>query len=148
MRAVVQRVTSASVAIAGEQTASIGKGLMVLLGVETGDTPKDAAYISEKLLHLRIFEDGQGVSNLSLLDTGGSLLLVSQFTLAGDARHGRRPSYINAARPEEAVPLYEQVKALLAQQVPLQCGTFRADMQVSLVNDGPFTILLSSRKEF
>ena len=88
------------------------------------------------------------VSNLSLLDTGGSLLLVSQFTLAGDARHGRRPSYINAARPEEAVPLYEQVKALLAQQVPLQCGTFRADMQVSLVNDGPFTILLSSRKEF
>ena len=138
MRAVVQRVTSASVAIAGEQTASIGKGLMVLLGVETGDTPKDAAYIAEKLLHLRIFEDGQGVS----------LLLVSQFTLAGDARHGRRPSYINAARPEEAVPLYEQVKALLAQQVPLQCGTFRADMQVSLVNDGPFTILLSSRKEF
>lgn len=148
MRAVVQRVTSASVAIAGEQTASIGKGLMVLLGVETGDTPKDAAYIAEKLLHLRIFEDGQGVSNLSLLDTGGSLLLVSQFTLAGDARHGRRPSYINAARPEEAVPLYEQVKALLAQQVPLQCGTFQADMQVSLVNDGPFTILLSSRKEF
>ena len=148
MRAVVQRVTSASVAIAGEQTASIGKGLMVLLGVETGDTPKDAAYIAEKLLHLRIFEDGQGVSNLSLLDTGGSLLLVSQFTLAGDARHGRRPSYINAARPEEAVPLYEQVKARLAQQVPLQCGTFRADMQVSLVNDGPFTILLSSRKEF
>ncbi len=148
MRAVVQRVTSASVAIAGEQTASIGKGLMVLLGVETGDTPKDAAYIAEKLLHLRIFEDGQGVSNLSLLDTGGSLLLVSQFTLAGDARHGRRPSYINAARPEEAVPLYEQVKAFLAQQVPLQCGTFRADMQVSLVNDGPFTILLSSRKEF
>ena len=148
MRAVVQRVTSASVAIAGEQTASIGKGLMVLLGVETGDTPKDAAYIAEKLLHLRIFEDGQGVSNLSLLDTGGSLLLVSQFTLAGDARHGRRPSYINAARPEEAVPLYEQVKALLAQQVPLQCGTFRADMQVSLVNDGPFTILLSSSKEF
>ena len=148
MRAVVQRVTSASVAIAGEQTASIGKGLMVLLGVETGDTPKDAAYIAEKLLHLRIFEDGQGVSNLSLLDTGGSLLLVSQFTLAGDARHGRRPSYINAARPEEAVPLYEQVKALRAQQVPLQCGTFRADMQVSLVNDGPFTILLSSRKEF
>lgn len=148
MRAVVQRVTSASVAIAGEQTASIGKGLMVLLGVETGDTPKDAAYIAEKLLHLRIFEDGQGVSNLSLLDTGGSLLLVSQFTLAGDARHGRRPSYINAARPEEAVPLYEQVKTLLARQVPLQCGTFRADMQVSLVNDGPFTILLSSRKEF
>lgn len=148
MRAVVQRVTSASVTIGGEKTAEIEAGLMVLLGVEVGDTEKDAQYMADKLLHLRIFEDENGVSNLSVLDRQGSILLVSQFTLAGDARKGRRPSYINAARPEEAVPLYELVKSLLKEQVPVQCGTFRAEMQVSLVNDGPFTILLSSRREF
>lgn len=148
MRAVVQRVTSASVTIAGEKTAEIAAGLMVLLGVEVGDTEKDAQYMTDKLLHLRIFEDENGVSNLSVLDRQGSILLVSQFTLAGDARKGRRPSYINAARPEEAVPLYELVKSLLKEQVPVQCGTFRAEMQVALVNDGPFTILLSSRREF
>lgn len=148
MRAVVQRVTSASVTIGGEKTAEIEAGLMVLLGVEVGDTEKDAQYMADKLLHLRIFEDENGVSNLSVLDRQGSILLVSQFTLAGDARKGRRPSYINAARPEEAVPLYELVKFLLKEQVPVQCGTFRAEMQVSLVNDGPFTILLSSRREF
>lgn len=148
MRAVVQRVTGASVTIGEEKTAEIGKGLLVLLGVETGDTENDAVYMADKLLHLRIFEDEKGVSNLSVLDTKGSILIVSQFTLAGDARKGRRPSYINAARPEEAVPLYEKVKALLKKQIPVQCGTFRADMQVALVNDGPFTILLSSRREF
>lgn len=148
MRAVVQRVSSASVTIAGEKTAEIEAGLMVLLGVETGDTEKDAQYMADKLLHLRIFEDEQGVSNLSVLDRQGSILLVSQFTLAGDARKGRRPSYINAARPEEAVPLYELVKSILKEQLPVQCGTFRAEMQVALVNDGPFTILLSSRREF
>lgn len=148
MRAVVQRVTGASVTIGEEKTAEIGKGLLVLLGVETGDTEADAVYMADKLLHLRIFEDEKGVSNLSVLDTKGSILIVSQFTLAGDARKGRRPSYINAARPEEAVPLYEKVKALLKGQIPVQCGTFRADMQVALVNDGPFTILLSSRREF
>lgn len=148
MRAVVQRVTGASVTIGEEKTAEIGKGLLVLLGVETGDTEADAVYMADKLLHLRIFEDEKGVSNLSVLDTKGSILIVSQFTLAGDARKGRRPSYINAARPEEAVPLYEKVKALLKEQIPVQCGTFIADMQVALVNDGPFTILLSSRREF
>lgn len=148
MRAVVQRVTGASVTIGEEKTAEIGKGLLVLLGVETGDAENDAVYMADKLLHLRIFEDEKGVSNLSVLDTKGSILIVSQFTLAGDARKGRRPSYINAARPEEAVPLYEKVKALLKEQIPVQCGTFRADMQVALVNDGPFTILLSSRREF
>lgn len=148
MRAVVQRVTSASVTIGGEKTAEIEAGLMVLLGVEVGDTEKDAQYMADKLLHLRIFEDENGVSNLSVLDRQGSILLVSQFTLAGDARKGRRPSYINAARPEEAVPLYELVKSLLKEQVLVQCGTFRAEMQVSLINDGPFTILLSSRREF
>lgn len=148
MRAVVQRVTSASVTIGGERTAEIQAGLMVLLGVEVGDTEKDAQYMADKLLHLRIFEDENGVSNRSVLEEQGSILLVSQFTLAGDARKGRRPSYINAARPEEAVPLYERVKALLKEQVPVQCGTFRAEMQVALVNDGPFTILLSSRREF
>lgn len=148
MRAVVQRVTEASVTIGEVKTAEIGKGLLVLLGVETGDTEADAVYMADKLLHLRIFEDEKGVSNLSVLDTKGSILIVSQFTLAGDARKGRRPSYINAARPEEAEPLYEKVKALLKEQIPVQCGTFRADMQVALVNDGPFTILLSSRREF
>lgn len=148
MRAVVQRVNRASVHINGVCTASIDKGLTVLVGVETGDESRDAAYIADKLLHLRIFEDEKGVSNLSVLDVQGSILAVSQFTLAGDARKGRRPSYIEAARPEQAQPLFEELKALLRLHVPVESGTFRAEMQVSLVNDGPFTILLSSRKQF
>lgn len=148
MRAVVQRVTEASVTIDGRQTARIGSGLTVLLGVETDDTEQDARYICDKLAELRIFDDENGVPNRSVTEAGGSILLVSQFTLLGDARKGRRPSYIRAARPEVSVPLYEWCKACLAGRVPLQCGTFGADMRVALVNDGPFTILLDSKKEF
>lgn len=149
MRAVVQRVLSSSVSIGGELTASIGKGLMVLVGVEVGDTEKDARYIADKCVGLRVFDDENGVPNLSVGDVGGSILAVSQFTLAGDARHGRRPSYIAAERPEKAKPLFETVKAYMREGgVPVESGTFMADMQVSLVNDGPFTILLNSKKEF
>ncbi len=148
MRAVVQRVSEATVTIEGKETARIGSGLLALLGVDADDTEQDAAYICAKLTDLRIFDDADGVPNLSVAETGGSILLVSQFTLLGDARKGRRPSYIRAARPEVSVPLYEWCKAYLAARVPLACGTFGADMRVGLVNDGPFTILLDSRKEF
>ena len=148
MRAVIQRVLSASVTIDGEQTAAIERGLAVLLGIEEGDTEKDAQYLCDKLLGLRIFDDAGGVPNRDVCEAGGAVLLVSQFTLLGDARKGRRPSYIRAARPETAVPLYQWCRAYLAPRVPLQTGTFQADMQVALVNDGPFTILLDSRKEF
>lgn len=148
MRAVIQRVLSASVTIGGEQTAAIGQGLAVLLGIEQGDTEKDAQYLCDKLLTLRIFDDDSGVPNRDVNEAGGAVLLISQFTLLGDARKGRRPSYIRAARPETAVPLYQWCKAYLAPRVPLQTGTFQADMQVALINDGPFTVLLDSRKEF
>ena len=148
MRAVVQRVTEASVTMDSTETARIGKGLMVLLGVDTEDTEQDAKCICDKLTDLRIFDDADGVPNLSVTETGGSILLVSQFTLMGDARKGRRPSYIHAAKPEISVPLYEWCKRYLSERVPLACGTFGADMQVALVNDGPFTILLDSRKGF
>ena len=148
MRAVVQRVTSASVAVHGETVSRIDRGLLVLLGVESTDTEADAAYLAGKLPHLRIFEDAEGKSNLSVVDVGGGVLLVSQFTLCGDARHGRRPGYSTAAQPEQARALYERCAALLAECVPVQTGVFQADMQVSLVNDGPFTILLDSRRTF
>ena len=149
MKAVVQRVLSASVTIDGTLTAAIEKGLLILIGVEVGDTEKDARYIADKCVGLRIFDDENGVPNLSVGDVGGKILAVSQFTLAGDARHGRRPSYILAERPEKAKPLFETVKAYMREAgVPIESGTFMADMQVALVNDGPFTILLSSKKEF
>ena len=149
MRAVVQRVLKSSVSIEGRVTASIGKGLMVLIGVETGDTDKDARYIADKCTGLRVFDDEEGVPNLSVLNVGGSVLAVSQFTLAGDARHGRRPSYITAERPEKAKPLFERVKEYMIESgVEVESGTFMADMQISLINDGPFTIVLNSRKEF
>lgn len=149
MKAVVQRVLSASVTIDGTLTAAIEKGLLILIGVEVGDTEKDARYIADKCVGLRIFDDENGVPNLSVGDVGGKILAVSQFTLAGDARHGRRPSYILAERPEKAKPLFETVKAYMKESgVPIESGTFMADMQVALVNDGPFTILLSSKKEF
>ena len=149
MRAVVQRVTKSSVTVDDRVTGQIGKGLMVLIGVEVGDTEKDARYIADKCVGLRVFDDENGVPNLSVGDIGGSILAVSQFTLAGDARHGRRPSYITAERPEKAKPLFETVKAYMREGgVPVESGTFMADMQVSLVNDGPFTILLNSKKEF
>lgn len=148
MRAVVQRVTESSVTIDGEIVGSIQKGLCVLLGVSTEDTEADADYISDKLIGLRIFDDENGVPNKSVLDVGGSILLISQFTLLGDARKGRRPSYIDAARPEQAIPLYERCIERLRAAVPVETGRFGADMQVSILNDGPFTILLDSRKGF
>jgi len=148
MRAVVQRVTEASVTVDGETIGRIGTGLCVLLGVSTSDTEADADYIADKLAVLRIFDDENGVSNRSVLDVGGAILLISQFTLLGDARKGRRPSYIFAARPEAAIPLYERCVSRLKESVPVETGRFGADMLVSIQNDGPFTILLDSKKGF
>ena len=145
MRAVVQRVLSSSVSIGGEVTASIEKGLMVLVGVEVGDTEKDARYIADKCVGLRVFDDENGVPNRSVGDVGGSILAVSQFTLAGDARHGRRPSYITAERPEKAKPLYERVVAKLREALGAERvgpGRFGADMKVELLNDGPVSVEL------
>lgn len=147
MRAVVQRVTSASVTVDGRIAGKIGAGLLVLLGVSRTDNPEAAAYLAEKIANLRIFSDQAGKMNLSLLDVGGSALLVSQFTLYGDTRGGRRPSYIQAAPPEEANPLYEEfVRSTRALGVTVETGVFQAHMQVELVNDGPVTVLLDSEK--
>ncbi|MBR0424954.1 MAG: D-tyrosyl-tRNA(Tyr) deacylase [Clostridia bacterium] len=148
MRAVVQRCSQAKVEIDGKPVGSIAHGLCVLLGIDVEDTEADATYLCEKLIGLRIFDDENGVPNRSVADVGGRILLISQFTLMGDARKGRRPSYIAAARPETAVPLYEHCIALLKQSVPVETGVFGADMQVTLTNDGPFTILLDSRRTF
>ena len=147
MRCVVQRVTEASVSVAGEEIGRIGRGFMVLIGVSVQDGEKDVKYMADKVPNLRIFEDDEGKMNRSLKDTGGGILAVSQFTLYGDARGGRRPSFTEAARPEAANELYEKlVEAWRAQGVHVETGRFRADMQVSLVNDGPVTLLLDSTK--
>ena len=149
MRAVVQRVTEASVTVGDAVTGRIAKGFAVLLGVECGDTDADLRYIADKVENLRVFEDAQGKMNLALADVGGAILLVSQFTLLGDARGGRRPSFTQAARPPEAVPLYEHAAQLWRERgLDVQTGVFGADMQLSLVNDGPVTILLDSKKTF
>ena len=149
MRCVVQRVSEASVAVNGETVGAVGPGLMVLIGVSTEDTDADLKYMTEKVPNLRIFDDENGVMNRSVLDVGGGILAVSQFTLYGDARGGRRPSYIRAAKPEEANAMYEHlVNAWRAKGIHVETGIFRADMQVSLVNDGPVTILLDSEKNF
>lgn len=148
MRAVVQRVSRAAVTAQGEALSSIGPGFVVLLGVEDTDEAEDAAYICDKLLGLRIFEDEAGKMNLDILQAGGEVLLISQFTLFGDARHGRRPSFIKAARPEKAAALYEAVAERLTQSLRVGTGRFGAHMQVELVNDGPVTILLESKKLF
>ena len=149
MRCVIQRVTEASVTVEGEVIGQIGRGFMVLIGVSAEDTDKDLKYMAEKVPNLRIFEDGQGKMNLSLKDVGGAILAVSQFTLYGDARGSRRPSFIQAARPEQANDLYEQlVAAWRAQGLTVETGRFRAEMQVALINDGPVTILMDSTKAF
>jgi D-tyrosyl-tRNA(Tyr) deacylase len=149
MRAVVQRVLRASVAVRDQITGEIGKGLMVLIGVEVGDGERDAAYIADKVLNLRVFEDDAGKMNRSLQEVGGAILAVSQFTLLGDARDGRRPSFIRAERPEAADALYQKaVASWRGQGVLVETGVFGADMAVSLVNDGPVTILLDSRRTF
>lgn len=149
MRCVVQRVSRASVTVEGKITGQVEKGYMVLVGVEMGDTEQDMRYCVEKVAGLRVFEDENGKMNLSVKDVGGAVLAVSQFTLLGDARHGRRPSFSNAARPEEANALYEAFcEALRAENIRVETGVFQTDMQVELVNDGPVTILLDSRKGF
>ena len=140
MRALVQRVSSATVEVDGERVAAIGSGLLVLLGVRRGDTPEQADRIAGKVERLRVFEDADGRMNLSVRDVGGELLCVSQFTLYGDSRKGNRPSYVDAAPPEQAEPLYERVRAALGAQG----GAFGAHMHVSLVNDGPVTLLLEA----
>ncbi len=149
MRAVLQRVTRASVTVEGEVVGRISGGLVVLLGIARDDTEKDSAYLLEKITNLRIFDDAQGRMNLSVVETGGALLVVSQFTLYGDVRRGRRPSWVDAAPPEVAEPLYNsfvtQARAVVRQ---VEAGSFRAMMKVELVNDGPVTILLDSRKQF
>lgn len=149
MRCVVQRVTRASVTVDGETVGAVGPGLMVLIGVSAEDTENDLKYMADKVPNLRIFDDGNGVMNRSVTDVGGGILAVSQFTLYGDARGGRRPSYIQAAKPEAANAMYEKlVEAWQAKGLHVETGRFRTEMQVELVNDGPVTILLDSRKTF
>lgn len=149
MRAVVQRVSRAKVTVGEELTGEIGRGLLVLLGVSVRDAEKDAIYLVDKVLNLRIFEDSEEKMNLSLLDIKGELLVVSQFTLYGDVTRGRRPSFIDAALPERANHLYEAFVAEAGKQVDdVQTGRFQAMMDVELVNDGPVTILLDSEKLF
>jgi D-tyrosyl-tRNA(Tyr) deacylase len=147
VRAVIQRVTRASVAVDGRVAGEIGAGLLVLLGVGKTDNPESAAYLAEKIANLRIFSDEAGKMNLSLLDIRGAALVVSQFTLYGDTRAGRRPSFIQAALPEDASRLYEEfVRSMRALRVRVETGVFQAHMQVELVNDGPVTILIDSEK--
>ena len=149
MRAVIQRVSRAKVTVDGEITGEIGRGILVLLGVSREDSEKEALYLLEKTLNLRIFEDAEGKMNLSLLDIAGDLLVVSQFTLYGDARKGRRPSYIKAAEPLEANRLYEFFVSEARRQIGrVGTGRFQAMMDVELVNDGPVTILLDSTRVF
>jgi D-tyrosyl-tRNA(Tyr) deacylase len=149
MRAVVQRVTSARVEVAGTVVGEIGAGLLVLLGVAREDALSDADYLCEKIINLRIFDDDVGKMNRSLLDTNGSMLVVSQFTLYGDVRRGRRPSYSDAAEPDKANELYQVfVGRVRSFGVKVETGVFQAMMKVSLTNDGPVTILLDSRKLF
>lgn len=147
MRAVIQRVTEARITIASQSAASIGNGLLVLLGVEDADTTEDIKWLAGKLARLRVFDDDSGVMNRSVQESGGEILLVSQFTLHASTRKGNRPSYIRAARPEVAVPLYESFVRRLEMELgkPVQTGVFGADMQVSLTNDGPVTIVIDSK---
>ena len=145
MRAVIQRVKKSSVKAADEIVGQIGKGLLVLLGVARDDTAKDADYLANKIINLRIFEDPDGKMNRSLLETGGELLVVSQFTLLADCRKGRRPSFIEAAEPQKAADLYETfVDRVREKGVKVQTGRFRAMMEVALINDGPVTLIIES----
>ena len=147
MKAVITRVSSASVTIRGEVVGAIGEGLLLLLGVAQGDTEQDVEYLAGKTADLRIFADADGKMNLSVRERGGAVLVVSQFTLLGDVRKGRRPSFIQAAPPEAAAALYEAMATRLREMgLAVSTGVFRADMQVASVNDGPVTILIDSRE--
>lgn len=147
MRAVLQRVSEASVTIGGQVRGRIGRGLLVLVGVEEADGPEDVAWLSGKIVRLRVFNDAQGLMNLALADVSGDLLVVSQFTLFASTKKGNRPSYSRAARPEVAIPLYESFCRQLSADLgrPVQTGEFGADMQVALVNDGPVTIAIDTK---
>ena len=149
MRVVIQRVESASVEIDQNQVSAIGPGLLVLVGIEDADTEEDIAWLSTKIVQLRIFNDAEGVMNCSLKDIGGELLLVSQFTLHASTKKGNRPSYIRASKPPVAVPLYEKLIERLESELgkPIGAGVFGADMKVSLVNDGPVTILMDTKQK-
>ena len=149
MRAVVQRVSEASVTVDSRIVGAIHRGFLVLVGVGTEDSQQDVIYLAEKITGLRVFPDQDGRMNCSLAEAGGSVLLVSQFTLYGDCRKGRRPSFVDAARPEKADELYQSLAAeLRGRGTAVQTGVFQADMRVHLVNDGPVTLLLDSRKQF
>lgn len=147
MRAVIQRVSEASCTVDGRITAQISAGFVVLLGIEDADTAEDAQWLAQKIVALRIFGDEQGLMNKALADVDGNILLISQFTLFAQTKKGNRPSFIRAARPEKAIPLYEQMLVLLTQLTgkPTQAGIFGADMKIALVNDGPVTILIDTK---
>ena len=145
MRAVIQRVSKASVTVEDKIVGQIGQGFLILLGIAHSDSEAEAAFLARKIAGLRVFEDGDGKMNLSLSEIGGAVLAVSQFTLYADTRKGRRPSFVDAARPEQAEPLYRRFcELLLAEGVPVEKGIFQATMQVALVNDGPVTILMDT----
>ena len=149
MRAIVQRVSHASVVVNGETVGAIQKGFMVLVGVMEGDTDEDIRYMAKKISSLRVFEDADEKMNLALRDVGGAVLLVSQFTLAGDVRHGNRPAFVTAARPEIAEPMFTKLaQTIRAGGLTVETGRFRTHMEVTLLNDGPVTIMIDSRKEF
>lgn len=147
MRVVIQRVNNASVTIEGKEKSAIGKGLLVLVSIEDADGDEDIEWLSSKMVNLRIFDDEQQVPNISVKDTGGDILLVSQFTLHASTKKGNRPGYTKAARPETAIPLYEKLISQLEKDLdkPIQTGTFGADMKVALLNDGPVTILMDTK---
>ena len=150
MRVVIQRVTEANVKIEGNIAGQIGNGLMILVGIEEADGAEDIAWLTKKIVNLRIFDDEDGVMNRSILDAGGDILLISQFTLHALTAKGNRPSYIKAAKPDVAIPLYEKFLTMVEEQVgkPVGRGIFGADMKVSLVNDGPVTIIVDSKLKF
>ena len=150
MMCVIQRVSSASVTIEGKVKSSINKGLLVLVGIEDADTQEDIDWLAGKVVNLRIFDDSEGVMNLSVKDQGGDIIAVSQFTLHASTKKGNRPSYIKASKPDIAIPLYENfVKALeMNLEKPIQTGEFGADMKVSLLNDGPVTIVIDTKNRF
>jgi len=146
MRAILQRVSEAQVQIDGATVGEIGRGLLVLLGVTKSDTAEQARWLADKIVSLRIFNDAEGKMNLDVAEVGGAILVVSQFTLYGDCSKGRRPSFIDAAAPETAIPLYEEfINAIKAHGIPTATGRFGAMMQVSLINDGPVTLILDSK---